>query len=475
MMQKLILFPLIITFLMFSACGNKQQATNPVQEKKEDKAAVAVEMKLNLEDLQHRTFNYFWETTDTINWQVLDRYPTLQFSSVAATGFGLTSYIVGSERGFVTREQAADRVLKTLRVLRKLPQGSGKSGIAGYKGFFYHFLTLDKALRYQEVELSTIDTGLLMAGVLSVMSYFDKDNPVEKEIRDLADFLYRRVEWDWAFTKDNLISMGYHPERGFLDATWRGYNEAMVLILMAIASPTHPIPTEAWNAWTKDYQWATYYGQEHVNFGPLFGHQYSHMYVDFKGIQDAYMREKGIDYFENSRRATYANRSYCIANPGAYVGYEQNVWGLTACDGPGNENKLNPNIAFMGYSARGAAQFYHVDDGTIAPTAVGGSVPFAPEICLPALNAMYEKYGDKIYQKYGFIDAFNLSIVNKDGTTGWYDKDYLGIDQGPILIQIENNRSGLIWNVMKKNKYIIEGLKKAGFTGGWLDKVNSVQ
>ncbi len=471
MMQTRTPFIFILPFLILSACANNnpKQPTEQPTETAQDTSGIA-DRKLDIDDLQRRTFNFFWERADSISGQMLDRYPTLNFYSIAATGFGLSSYLVGVERGFITREQAAERVLKTLKSLKTLPQGPQKSGVAGYKGFFYHFLTLDKALRYQEVELSTIDTGLLMAGVLSAMSYFDQDNPMEKEIRDLADFLYRRVEWDWALTKDNLLTMGYHPERGFLDATWRGYNEAMVLLIMAMASPTHPIPAEAWNAWTKDYQWATYYGQEHVNFGPLFGHQYSHMFIDFRGIQDAYMREKGIDYYENSRRATYANRAYCISNPGAYIGYSNKVWGLTACDGPGNQNKANPNIAFMGYRARGAAQFYQVDDGTIAPTAAGGSMPFAAEICLPALEEMYRLYGDKIYGEYGFVDAFNWSIVYEDGSKGWVDTDYLGIDQGPILIQIENNRSGLIWNVMKKNPYIIAGLKKAGFTGGWLDK-----
>jgi hypothetical protein len=468
MRKPIILNFLILNFLIISACANRSEEKKTDSDPKETTANP--EMKLDLDDLQRRTFNYFWETTDTVNWQCLDRYPTLNFSSIASTGFGLTSYIVGAERKFITREQAAERVLKTLQVLQKLPQGPAKTGVSGYKGLFYHFLTLDKALRFQEVELSTIDTGLLMAGVLSVMSYFDQDNETEQQIRTIADFLYRRVEWDWAMQDSATMSMGYHPERGFLqEARWRGYNEAMVLLIMAMASPTHPIPASAWQAWTRTYQWGTYFGQEHVNFGPLFGHQYSHMYIDFRGIQDSFMRSKGIDYFENSRRATYANRSYCIANPAGYVGYSNKVWGLTACDGPGNANKANPNIAFMGYSARGAAQWHVTDDGTIAPTAAGGSVPFAPEICLPALDAMYQKYGNRIYKEYGFIDAFNLTIVHKDGRTGWYDPDYIGIDQGPILIQIENHRSGLIWNIMKKNKYIVAGLKKAGFTGGWLN------
>ena len=425
---------------------------------------------LDLDDLQRRTFNYFWETVDTFPYQVLDRYPSLNFSSIAATGFGLTSYIIGAEKGFITRAQAAERVLQTLQVLQNLPQGSDTAGVSGYKGFFYHFLTLDKALRFKTVELSTIDTGLLMAGILTAMSYFDAADDTEKQIRQIADFLYRRVEWDWAMNEQGTMSMGWHPERGFINASWRGYNEAMVLLLMAIGSPTHPIPAESWEKWTSTYQWGNYYQQEHVNFAPLFGHQYSHMYIDFRGIQDAYMREKGIDYFENSRRATYANRAYCIANPGDYVGYSENVWGLTACDGPGNRGKTNPNISFYDYRARGAAQWHVVDDGTITPTAAGGSIPFAPEICLPALDEMYRLYGDKIYDEYGFKDAFNWTIEYEDGTKGWVDKDYIGIDQGPILIQLENYRSELVWNIMKKNPYLVEGLKKAGFTGGWLDK-----
>jgi hypothetical protein len=266
------------------------------------------------------------------------------------------------------------------------------------------------------------------------------------------------------------MSMGWHPERGFLNASWRGYNEGMLLYIMGIASPTHPIPSESWSAWTSTYQWANYYGEEHVNFGPLFGHQYSHMYIDFRGIRDPYMHEKGIDYFENSRRATLANRKYCISNAGGYSGYSDTVWGLTACDGPGNQNNVNPNVSFDGYSARGAGQHYTRDDGTIAPTAAGGSIPFAPEICIPALKSMYAHYKDSVYGRYGFLDAFNTSIHNKNGSTGWFDKDYIGIDQGPIIIQVENYQTEFVWSLMKRNPYIVDGLRKSGFKGGWLEK-----
>jgi hypothetical protein len=307
-----------------------------------------------------------------------------------------------------------------------------------------------------------------MAGILSCQSFFDQSNTAENKIRSLADSLFLAVEWDWAMNGGHTMSMGWHPEKGFLDARWRGYNEGMILYVMGLGSPTHPIPNDSWREWTATYQWGNYFGQEHINFGPLFGHQYSHMFIDFKGIRDEYMRGEEMDYFENSRRATLANRQYCISNPAGWIGYEKNVWGLTACDGPGNEDNTNPNISFNGYSARGASQWNVNDDGTIAPTAVGGSIPFAPEVCIEALSTMRSRYGRKIYDKYGFYDAFNLSIHQKDGTVGWVDKDYLGIDQGPILIQIENYQNHFVWDLMKKNKYIVSGLKKAGFTGGWL-------
>lgn len=457
-----------LAFALFSCGENKKadtgKSTMPA-------ATDSVKSKIEspfLDSLSERTFHYFWDLADPVSAQVPDRWPSESFSSIAATGFGLTAYLVGVERGYITRQQAAERVLKTLKFLQDAPKGDSKSGVIGFRGFFYHFIDMRTGLRFKEVELSTIDTGLLMAGILSCQTYFDGDNNTENQIRAIADALYRAVEWDWALNDKKCMSMGWNPESGFLDAQWKGYNEAMVLLVMALGSPTHPIPEGSWQEWTKTYKWGKYYDQEMVNFGPLFGHQYSHMYIDFRGIQDAYMKEKGIDYFENSRRATYANRAYCINNPSGFTGYSENVWGLTACDGPGNEGKSDPNISFMGYSARGAAKWYVVDDGTIAPTAAGGSIPFAPEICIPALEEMHNKYGSMIYDKYGFKDAFNLSFPRTDGQHGWVDQDYLGIDEGPIVIQIENYRNELVWNLMKKNPYIVDGLKKAGFTGGWL-------
>ncbi len=442
----------------------------PLDNKAPDDSPQTIPDNFDLDDLHRRTFDYFWDLADAETGLIPDRWPTPSFSSIAAVGFGLSAYIVGAENGYVSRAEAAARVLKTLRFIYDLPQGDAQSGTAGYKGFFYHFLDMKTGLRFKNVELSTIDTGLLMAGILSCMSYFDGDDEIESQIRNLADALYRRVEWDWFMNDNGLLSMGWHPEKGFLKAEWSGYNEAMILNILALGSPTHPVNEDVWDNWTADYLWADYQGFEHLNFGPLFGHQYSQMYIDFRGIQDEYMKGKGIDYFENSRRAALANRAYCIQNPAGFTGYDENIWGLTACDGPANEvREVNgKKVQFNTYRARGAAADYLVDDGTITPTAAGGSIPFAPEVCIPALEEMYKVYGEKLYDTYGFKDAFNPTFVNDENPAGWFDVDYIGIDQGPILIMLENHQSQLIWEVMKNNPYIVDGLKKAGFEGGWL-------
>lgn len=427
------------------------------------------------EELKKRTFHYFWDLADKQNFQIPDRYPSLTFSSIAATGFGLTSYIVGVENKYVSREAAAERVLLTLQYLKKLPQGSSASGVAGFKGFYYHFLNLDDALRFKQVELSSIDTGLLMAGVLSVQSYFDGENETETAIRNLADELYLRVEWDWMMNGNKTMSMGWHPETGFIESQWKGYNEAMILLIMAIASPTHPIPADSWIEWCDTYEWDTFMGYENVQFDPLFGHQYSHIWIDFRDIKDKYMTTKGLDYFENSRRAMLSNKAYCIKNPGRFIGYNENCWGLTACDGPYNGELTveGSKYLFFDYRARGASSQLIVDDGTIAPTAAGGSFPFEPKQCEDALEYMWEKYYPLLVGAYGFKDAFNLTYKNSNNPNGWFDPDYLGIDQGPIILQIQNYETELIWRTMKKNKYIVNGLKKAGFKGGWLDNPKS--
>ena len=431
-----------------------------------------------LDDVQRRTFHYFWDLADPNTLLIPDRAPTPSFSSIAAVGFGLTAYGIGVERGYVTREQAAERTLATLKSLLSMKQGPEPTGISGYKGFFYHFLDMKTAERFKTVELSTVDTALMIAGALFAQSYFDRDNATEGGIRDAAEQLYARVEWPWEQVRPNAISMGWTPEQGFHAWDWRGYNEAMIVVILALGSPTHPVDAAAWAEYHKSDRWGTFYGQPHILFAPLFGHQYSHVWIDFRGIRDDVNREHGIDYHENSRRATLSQHAYAIDNPQQYRDYGDTIWGLTACDGPmdatitidGRERKV------YSYHARGVTEGEIRDDGTIAPTAAVSSIAFAPELAIPAIREMSRRYGTNLYSTYGFLDAFNPTLRTTeelkhgrvDPAQGWFDVDYLGIDQGPILAMIENYRTGLVWNTMKKNPHIVRGLKRAGFTGGWL-------
>jgi hypothetical protein len=435
------------------------------------------------DDLARRTFDWFWETTPPETGLVRDRWPSQDVCSIAAVGFGLTAYAVGVSRGYVSRADAAQRVANTIRFFRNAPQGAAARGMAGFHGFFYHFLDPKTGARYKDSELSTIDTALLLAGMLFCRSFFDAADPVEEEIRKGVDEVYGRVEWSWAQPRPPAICHGWSPEGGFIKYDWRGYNEAMLLYVLALGAPTRAVGAEAWSAWTITYGefWGTLWGQEHLTFAPLFGHQYSHTWIDFRGIRDAYMRDRGIDYFENSRRAVYAQRAYAIANPLGWKGYGENVWGLTACEGPTRADRLylGKSRRFRPYSARGVGIKRIEDDGTIAPTAAGGSLPFAPEIVIPAIEEMHRRYGDQIYGKYGFVDSFNLSFDYDDTKLhwgkrvpgfGWVDTDSLGIDQGPILAMMENYTSGLVWRVMRGNGAIRRGLSRAGFTGGWLEE-----
>jgi len=461
-MRKLVAF-----FLLLAACATPPPPPRP-----------AANNDALLDDVQRRTFHYFWDLADAKTFLIPDRAPTPSFSSIAAVGFGLTAYGIGAERGYVTREAAADRTLATLRSMLAMKQGPDASGVSGYKGFFYHFLDMKTGERFETVELSTVDTALLVAGALFAQSYFDRDTPTEAAIRNAAEQLYARIEWPWEQVRANAISMGWTPEHGFHTYDWRGYNEAMIVIILALGSPTHPVDAGAWAEYMKTARWGTFYGQDHMLFAPLFGHQYSQVWIDFRGIQDPTIRAHGIDWFENSRRATLAQRAYAIDNPSKWRDYGENIWGLTACDGPMDATLVIDGRArtFHSYHARGATEGDVRDDGTIAPTAAVSSIAFAPEIAIPAIREMATRYGDNLYAQYGFVDAFNPTLRTTDQlkhghvvpNQGWFDIDYLGIDQGPIIAMIENHRSELVWKTMKKNPHVVRGLKRAGFAGGWL-------
>ena len=436
------------------------------------------------EDIEERTFRWFWETANRRNGLVPDRWPTPGFCSIASVGFGLTAYPIGVERGWCTREEARDLTLTTLRFFWSSPQGPEPAGRIGHRGFFYHFIDMETGHRFRDVELSSVDTTILLMGVLFAGQYYDRDDAAEAEIRKLAADIYARADWNF-FRSDGRksISMGWHPERGLIPANWNGYNEGMFVHVLALGAPVHPVTDNSWEAWIQNYPrcWRGEGPTRHLAFAPLFGHQYSHVWIDFRGIQDGPMREAGIDYFENSRRATYANRAYCTANPMRWDGYSNEIWGLTACDGPGGF-KLpfkGETREFYGYAARGPlGQPDERDDGTLAPTAALGSLPFAPEIVIPAAQAMRDAQSGRLYGKYGFLDSFNPSFKYRDvkpakGSVdpvhGWVDDDYLGIDQGPIVTMAANYRSDFVWSRMRQVPAIRKGLMRAGFSGGWLD------
>jgi len=431
-----------------------------------------------LDDLEQRSFRFFWETADARSGLVPDRWPTPSFASVAAVGFALTAYPIGVARGWITREQARERTLNTLRFFRDAPQGAEPAGMTGHKGFFYHFLDMKTGARFDRCELSTVDTALFLAGALHCQQYFDGSDAAETQIRTLADEIYARVDWRWAQVRPPSIGHGWHPETGPIASDWKGYNEAMIVYLLALGSPTFAVGPDAWGAWTSTYDrdsWGTDHGITYLRFPPLFGHQFTHLWVDFRGLQDGYMRERGLDYFENSRRATHAQRAYAIANPAGWAGYGADVWGVTACDGPADVERLfgYKMRRFISYAGRGMAQY---DDGTIAPYGAGSSIPFAPEIAIPALAAMRERYGREIYGRYGFF-AFNPSFTFTDvklthgriaPAVGWVDTDYLGIEVGPLLGMLANHRGELVWKAMRGNPHLQRGLRRAGFSGGWL-------
>mgnify|MGYP001271772363 FL=1 len=439
-------------------------------------------------DLERRTFLYFWERASPENGLIPDRWPTPSFSSIAAIGFGLSAYVLGAERGWITRVEARDRTLLTLRFLSSLPMGEASTGVAGYRGFFYHFLNMKTGLRHGLTELSTVDTSLLHLGMLHAASWFDHDDPEEIELRKLATDLVNQAEWDWFQQQGAAIPMGWHPEHGFIERNWDGYNEGKLVYVLALGSGGHPAKDCSWDAWTAPYPqfWRGEGRQRRLAFGPALGHQYSEMWIDFRGIYDAPMRAAGFDYFENSRRAALAQRAYAVANPMRWDGYGPAIWGLGPCDGPGHFPKVlraGRSARFEGYFARGPVDEPDgFDDGTIAPWATLGFLPFAPEICIPAALALHRRYGKRIYGRYGFLDAFNPSFRDVslpleggsvDPVRGWVATDWLGLDQGPILGMLANYRNGTIWRAMRKSPNIVRGLKRAGFSGGWLDRAGA--
>ena len=420
-----------------------------------------------LDQLERATFGYFRDLPNRANGMVPDNTRPGAHASIAAIGFALPAYQIGAERGFISRAEAIERTLTTLRFFRDSEQSEAPNA-TGHRGFYYHFLHMDSGRRAWKCELSTIDSAFLLAGALAAATYFDGDAADEREIRVLGEALYARADWEWALNNGDTVSMGWKPKRGFLPYRWQGYNEALILYVLALASPTHPIPPHSYAAQARTYRWKKIYGYEFLYAGPLFIHQLSHMWIDFRGIQDDYMRGKGIDYFENSRRATYVQQQYAIRNPRAFEGYGEHCWGITASDGPERATRSINGVRrkFLAYHARGVP--HGPDDGTIAPWAVIASLPFAPEIVLPALRHLGGRYPEMI-STFGFKCSFNPTwVATSPSEVGWFSEGYYGLDQGPALVMIENHRSGFLWELMKRSPFVVDGLKKAGFAGAWL-------
>lgn len=381
------------------------------------------------------------------NGLVADRTQDGSPASIGAVGLALAAYPVGVARGFMTRKQACTRTLSTLRFFWNSRQGPEPHS-TGYKGFYYHFLDMETGRRVWQCELSTIDTAILLAGALTAGAYFREENEEEEEIRSLSEKLYRRADWDWARNGHPTVTHGWRPEHSFVRHRWKGYDQALILYVLGLGSPTHPLPPESYAAWLSGYEWKNIDGRELIYAGPLFIHQLSHVWIDFRGIQDAFVRDHGSDYFENCRQATYVQRQYAIRNPLEFDGYHENSWGITASDGPGRKTRRIDGIVrkFYGYQARGAP--YGRDDGTLSPWATVASLPFAPEIVLPALRHFHD-IDLKADAPYGVKASFNPTLATRDGhPSGWVAPDHLGLSQGPIVLMIENQRSDFLWGLM---------------------------
>ena len=422
-----------------------------------------------LDHLQHAAFSYFLKTFNPANGLIADTSRENAPCSIAVVGFALSVYPIAVERGWMARADAVERSLAALRFFRHSDQ-SGEPRASGYKGFYFHFLDMHSGVRVWNSELSMIDTALLLAGALTSGSYFAANTNEEIELRELVDVLYRRVEWCWAQAGKSTLRQGWKPECGFLNYGWDGYNEGIVLYLLALASPTHPIGSGQYEAWTATYQWENLYDIDFLYAGPLFVHQFSHAWVDFRGIRDRFMREKRSDYFENSRRATEVQREYARRNPHGLRGYDEDCWGLTACDGP---SQLLPEGAgerrdLSGYAARGVP--YGPDDGTLSGWAAVASLPFAPEIALRAVRSMRERYPEMLTSDQ-YASGFNPSMGATD-RAAWVSEGHFGLDQGIVVMMIENHRSGMIWRLLREAPVLRRGLRRAGFRGGWLERVS---
>jgi len=393
-----------------------------------------------LEDLCHRAFRYFLEQADPHTGLVFDRTradgsrvpgASRNAASIAATGFGLTALAIGAARGWIERARAVERVRATLRFFAR--------DATHERGWFFHFLDAETGRRVWQCEVSSIDTALLLAGALAARQALD-----DAEISQLVRSIWERLDFGWMRNGDPLLlSHGWKPESGFLPGRWDRYSELPILYMLGIGSPGRPMPPQSWYAWKRPR--VRYYGFSYVGDASLFTHQYPQAWLDLRGLRDG--PQSQIDYFANSVKATRAHRAFCLGLARQFPkSYSKNVWGITASD------------SVKGYVGWGGPPADAAIDGTVVPCAPGGSLMFAPDICLPAMRSMRERFGETVYGRYGFCDAFNP-------TTGWIGPDVLGIDAGITLLSAENLRGGGVWQWFMRNPEIRNALKLAGFHG----------
>ena len=384
-----------------------------------------------MEEIESAAFDFFWTEASPVTGQIRDRAPaagggTNTFSSIASTGYGLTALCVGDKRGYHDKGQIKARVETTLDfVANKMPNEHG---------FYYHFVDINTGERYNKhVELSDIDSALLFCGVLFARQYYN-----DPQITKLANIILDRADWKWFLNGGKTYSMQWTPEEGFSPARWDHFCELMMMYLFGLGSKTHAIPAECWKAWTRPP--ISYAGYNFIyGDSPLFVHQYSHAWFDFRDKKD----DLGINYFDNSVKATKAHKAFCLSLRDRFPDYSENVWGITASD------------YVKGYTAWGGPPAKGPIDGTVVPCAAAGSLAFDFEDCIAVLRNIRSKY-PKAWQRYGFVDAFNP-------LTGWYDKDVIGIDQGISMLMAENHRTGMIWKTFNTAPEVKAGMKAAGF------------
>jgi hypothetical protein len=383
-----------------------------------------------LEELERATFRYFTDCAHPETGLVKDRShvtgeDTREIASIAATGFGLTGLCIADGRGWLPRGEARQRARTALQFLcERMPHEHG---------FFYHFVNWRTGEREWKCELSSIDTALLLCGALTCRQHFR-----DSQIRKRADAIYDRIDWVWMMNGGELLTHGWKPESGFLKSRWDTYCEHMMLYLLAIGARRHPIPATAWDAWKRP--WFEYAGLRYITpREPLFVHQYSHAWIDFRG-----RRDRHADYFENSMLATKAHRAFCVSLTGRFPHFGEDVWGITASD------------SRKGYVVWGGPPELGTIDGSIVPSAAAGSLPFLPMECVRCLRTLRRRYGRQAWNRYGFADAFNPA-------DGWVGADVIGINAGITLLMAENARTGFIWKTFMKNEAVLDALKKVGF------------